>query len=908
MRLLLLPTWIRRLITVPLTLALFVWAIGLLPLWLVVAGFVSRFVPGRWRLLRLVWFAFVYLVLEVTVLVALFGLWVLAGFGLRIGGERSLDRHHRLMAWFLRRLMGTARFTFGLVFDDQGDPVTESRPDRPVLVFSRHAGAGDSFLLVDAIVNGPVPRRPRIVLKDLLQFDPAIDVLLNRVGASFVGGRSGSDVVAEIERLAGTASARDAVVLFPEGGNVTEARRARAVEQLDLAGRPDLAERARRLQNMLPPKPRGALAAIAAAPDATVVFVGHVGLEALSTPRDVWRHLPMDHVISSRSWRVHAEDIPPPDRRELWLYDQWETIDTWIDETLVAHEERRALAAAAAAAPVPRRSYRERLTAPVSATAVAVALLLWWESLRPSLLPRSPLIQGAVGALSAAVGVAIGTFLNWSAGRVRIVTGRRIPSVWHERLVSLLMTISLPLVVIGAVRWLRWQREQRELVAMSALSAWSMLPMLLVTALLLTLLMLIGRSVWHLVTLLDRGIGRVLRVSWARWVAVAVVTVVAVWSFSAAFGRFGAWADQSFGTFDTTTRDGVEPPTSATVSGGPGSLVSWDDLGYEGRNFAGGVPTREELAATAAGAPVLDPVRVYVGLDSAPDDEARVGLAVAELERTGAFERSVLVVVTPTGTGWVDPDAARAIEHMYRGDTAIVSVQYSFLPSWIAFLLDTESPRRLGVSLFDGVHAAWAALPVDDRPELVVFGESLGSMGGEQAFAAGDLDASIDRMTSQADALLWTGPTRDNAVFSQLVDGRDPGSRPWRPVSAANPEVRVANEVAEIDPADASWVSPRVLYLHHASDAIGTWAFDNAVSSPGWARNPPPLDVSAAARWTPIVSVVQETFDLMNGFSASPGHGHDYSIEFVDAWAAVAPPPGWTPADTDRLRTALLGS
>lgn len=327
--------------TVPATLLLFVWVLGLLPLWLVLAAFVSRFVPGRWRVLRAAWFLVVYLVLEVVVLVALFGLWIVSGFGRHLRGTTSLDRHHRLMAWFLRRLTGSARFTFGVTLDHH-DEELESPPERPVLVLSRHAGAGDSILLVDALMNGARPHRPRIVLKDVLQMDPAIDVMLNRLDVSFVGGRNGRDVVGEIARMSATAAPGDAVVIFPEGGNFTERRKERAIEKLESIGRADLADRARNLEHLLPPKPGGALAAIEAASTATVVFVGHVGLERLSSPRDLWRNLPMDHLVSTRAWRVRAEDVPPPDQREAWLYDRWEMIDTWIGETLVEHERLRA--------------------------------------------------------------------------------------------------------------------------------------------------------------------------------------------------------------------------------------------------------------------------------------------------------------------------------------------------------------------------------------------------------------------------------------------------------------------------------------------------------------------------------------------------------------------------------------
>jgi uncharacterized membrane protein len=120
-------------------------------------------------------------------------------------------------------------------------------------------------------------------------------------------------------------------------------------------------------------------------------------------------------------------------------------------------------------------------------------------------------------------------------------------------------------------------------------------------------------------------------------------------------------------------------------------------------------------------------------------------------------------------------------------------------------------------------------------------------------------------------------------------------------VWASQPNLRVATTSAEIGADPETWPTPRVLYLNHASDAVGTWEPDNLWSNPGWADDPAPSDIPSDARWRPIVSFAQESFDLMNGFSAAPGFGHDYRNHLTSAWAAVAPAEGWTDADTARL-------
>ena len=330
------PRPVRRLVLAPTVFLVSAISLLLLPLWLLVAAFASRFVPGRWRILRLTWFFAVYLAFEALMLIALLGLWIGSGFGQKLGTPAFETRHYRLMGWFLRRVVGNARRTFGVRIERE-DSLDQKlvKHEHPFLIFSRHAGPGDSFLLVEDVLNN-LKLRPRIVLKDTLQLDPAIDIVLNRLPNRFVPstGRAGDKVVQGIGELATSMTAGDALILFPEGGNFTPGRRERAIAHLEKVERPDLAERARELQHVLPPKPTGALTAIEAAPTADIILVGHAGLEQMSTLGDLWRGLPMDAGVSMRRWRIPVGDLPDPSEREAWLYDAWELIDSWIDERL----------------------------------------------------------------------------------------------------------------------------------------------------------------------------------------------------------------------------------------------------------------------------------------------------------------------------------------------------------------------------------------------------------------------------------------------------------------------------------------------------------------------------------------------------------------------------------------------
>lgn len=333
---------IRRLLIAPaLVLGVLLMTVTL-PLILIVAAFISRYVPGKWRILRIVWFLFLYLLVEAAALTVMFTLWILSGFGWKIGSPTFVDAHYGLLAWMLRRVVASAKFTFKLNVVREGNPPrTLGEETNPILVLSRHAGPGDSILLMDALANA-FRRQPRIVMKEFLQWDPAIDVMLNRLPSAFVPvGHKGKDAVVEtIGEIAETMDGNDAFVIFPEGANYTETRYKRSIEKLREMGRPDLAERAEELENTLPPRSKGVMTALAAAPpNSDVFFVGHAGLETFVTPGDIWRGLPTDTNVAVKVWYYPADQIPDAEDQEAWLFDVWADIDGWISERLEDTEE-----------------------------------------------------------------------------------------------------------------------------------------------------------------------------------------------------------------------------------------------------------------------------------------------------------------------------------------------------------------------------------------------------------------------------------------------------------------------------------------------------------------------------------------------------------------------------------------
>jgi 1-acyl-sn-glycerol-3-phosphate acyltransferase len=294
-------------------------------------------------------------------------LWIASGFGGRLHTDAWMDRHYGLVRWFLatlfRRAVKIFRLRVEIVEPEATPEELAARLTRPVIVLSRHAGPGDSFLLVHHLLS-LYRRRPRIVMKAALQFDPSLDVVINRLPHAFVPRKRRSRspvpatrtadadqasnparreepaetpaegaVSAEIRRLASSLGPTGALVIFPEGGNFTPGRWRRGIAALEQKERFNEAERARNMPNLLPPRAGGAFAAIDAAPTADVIFVAHTGLDDVITMRDVWRALPMEQVIKAKWWRVPAAEVPR-ERAEMvaWLFDWWERIDEWIAE------------------------------------------------------------------------------------------------------------------------------------------------------------------------------------------------------------------------------------------------------------------------------------------------------------------------------------------------------------------------------------------------------------------------------------------------------------------------------------------------------------------------------------------------------------------------------------------------
>jgi uncharacterized membrane protein len=529
---------------------------------------------------------------------------------------------------------------------------------------------------------------------------------------------------------------------------------------------------------------------------------------------------------------------------------------------------------------------------------LAGALVVFCLSLTPSLLPRGWVLQGVVSGVTAVIGYGVGSML--SSGIRKVIPrepASRVKRITWWVLLAATVVLILLFLFLGA----QWQETTRQLMGMELPEFYEWFGLLVVTLVIASLLLIISRVVRGgtrgLIRLLDRWVPR----SAAYIVGVVIATFVVV-GFVQGFLLDGivSAVNSAYSLSDTGTSAGITKPTSSLRSGGPGSLVPWDTLGVKGRDFAGdGWAESKSDLEQFTGGPVKEPIRVYVGLETADTLDKRVDLAVRELERTHAFQRKVLVIVTTTGTGWVDANVSNSIEYMYGGDTAIVAMQYSYLPSWISFLVDRSKASDTANAVITAVTKRWREEPKDSRAKLVVFGESLGSYGTEHSFK------DLNDLTSSVDGALLEGPTFTNPLRNQFTNHRDSESPAWRPVYQGGQVVRFEDQPGDFASVPGPWTHPRVAYLQNATDPISFFSVNLLWKPPDWLDHPRGPDVSPDITWIPGVTFWQVLADLAFSTGVPDGHGHSYGVHAVDGWVAVAAPPGWTPDDTARLKRVV---
>lgn len=509
-------------------------------------------------------------------------------------------------------------------------------------------------------------------------------------------------------------------------------------------------------------------------------------------------------------------------------------------------------------------------------------------SVTPSLLPRPAVFQGAVTAVAFSLGYLVGV-CAW--GVVALLLPRRVRDVRPRRTFWLVYG-ALWIVALGVLSALsaRWQDDVRARVQMPPLdgvAVGAFIPAFLVVVL---VLLAAGKGVAALHRRLRPLIGPALAGAGSAVVTVAAVTALVFVVASAVDGVYLA-------------RNGAPDPDAAQPgstyrSAGAQSTIDWDSVGRHGADFLSSGPTAAQIE-DVTGRPARTPIRVYAGLASAPTDEARAALVVSELERTGAFQRRVLVVATTTGSGWLEPAAVDAVEYLHGGDTAIAAMPYAYTPSWYSFVFAPDAPVQAARTLFDAVHAVWAQLPVERRPKLIVYGLSLGAHGAQAVFSG------VDDIRTRTDGALFVGSPNGSQLWRTLTAQRDAGSPIWLPVLDAGAQVRWMSQPGDDRALPGPWTPPRVLYLQHATDPV-TWLGPELLwQPPAWLTGPRAADVSPAMIWMPVITAAQVTVDMLMGESVPARHGHAYGDVMVDGWRDVTGDAALDAAAVARIRTVI---
>lgn len=527
-----------------------------------------------------------------------------------------------------------------------------------------------------------------------------------------------------------------------------------------------------------------------------------------------------------------------------------------------------------------------------------IGFIAYCLSLTPSLLPRPVLYEGLIAGVSFVLGYSLGVVIS---KLIRWI-GFPEPSAEYKHAAWLILLIIIPIAaIIYGFKAADWQNEVHQLVGESGLAGRHIATLFLVSFLTASFLLLIGRTINLMIRFTNKGTSRVLPRRLSYVASLVIVGLVLAGLYNGVLEK--VFVDVSNNIYRNTnagTDPGVTQPASSLRSGSNESLVPWDTIGRQGRSFVAGGPSAEDIT-NFDGDQGQDTIRVYAGLDSADSAKSRADLAVRELERTGAFDRKILVVMTATGTGWIEPQSADSLEYMHQGNSALVAIQYSYLPSWISFLVDKENATEAGKELFDAVYAKWSQLPEGDRPQLIAYGLSLGSFGGQSAFSG------VSDLQNRTDGALFMGTPNDTQPWRYFINNRDAGSKEILPVYDGGTALRFAAENQQITDTTDNWKAPRILYMQHASDPVVWWSPDLILSKPDWLKESRGVDVSSSMQWYPFITFLQVTVDQFFGTTVPNGHGHNYGNTIVTAWEAVTTPEDWDKAKADKLQ-ALIGS
>lgn len=537
----------------------------------------------------------------------------------------------------------------------------------------------------------------------------------------------------------------------------------------------------------------------------------------------------------------------------------------------------------------------QRIVASFSVVGLIFGLALFSASLTPSLLPREFIVQGLLSGVVFAAGYGVGKAGHWlwQFMELKNLTGR------VARVLTWTLVILLTLTALYTLsRMTLWQNSIRLRMEMAPID--SAYPVTVLVVAIIT-----GLAIILLARLLRLGAARVVgaigRFLPRRISIVLGGTIFALLLLSFVDGIILKQSlramDNSFAAINRLLDQEYPPPQDDLASGSAASLIDWGDIGRNGKRYITGKPSKEEISSVL-GRESMQPLRVYAGFDTGDTLEERAQIALEELKRVGGFDRSTLVIVTPTGTGRLDPSGVNPVEFMHAGDIATVALQYSYLPSWLTLMVEPDASRRAARALFNAIYGHWTRLPADQRPEFYLFGLSLGALGSE------DSSDLITMIADPIDGAVWSGPPFLSSVWRTVTRARNPGSPQWRPIFRDSTAIRFMTQDGFPDLEGAEWGPLRIVYLQHASDPMTFFSTDLAFARPDWLGPNRAPDVSPYLRWFPVVSFFQYAFDVPMATSVPLGYGHNFAAaSYIDAWIEVTRPKDWSEADTAKLKS-----
>lgn len=533
-----------------------------------------------------------------------------------------------------------------------------------------------------------------------------------------------------------------------------------------------------------------------------------------------------------------------------------------------------------------------------SLAGLLIGTLCFAASLTPTLIPRDYLTQGVLSGFAAAAGYGIGFFLEW-LWRYLELREPRARALAVAKAVSILACAAVAIAFLW--RASEWQNSIRSVMGLAPVDTAHPFEVGAIAALTFAFLMALARlfnvTLFFFARQLRRFVPR--RVSYVVGAAIAATLFLSV-ADGVVFRQALRLADSSFRKLDELTPAETSQPTDPGKAGSPASLVGWQDLGRMGRSFVASGPSASDISAVT-GRRALEPLRVYVGLQSGGSPADRAKLALAELKRVGGFGRKVLVIVTPTGTGWVDEQGIDPVEFLHDGDIASVAAQYSYLASWLSLFVEPGYGAEQARALFHEVYGYWSTLPRDSRPRLYLYGLSLGALSGENS------NELFEVLGDPYQGALWSGPPFPSRIWNAVTQDRNPGTPSWLPVFRDGSYIRFTAQKNALDIPGAAWGPLRVVYLQYASDPITFFDIHSFYREPDWMKTPRGPDVSPELRWYPVVTFLQLVLDVALATTAPLGHGHVYAAEhYIDAWVEVTDVRGWTGTDIERLKQFFI--